>query len=284
MKRFIKRIICLILIVPILNVNWTKTSFAKVPAVLNFGTQKEYYAWEFESYHYQFRKLYGKSFRLPFKKLMEKKYKIYLSDPRLTVKNIKSSNPEVIEQDHADYEEFGVIDFYMHQAGTATITGDIYYNDELFRSFKYKYIIYNYKNPFKKLKIGKRNFRKNFDEVASFTDYVTVPNDKKAVTKKTGKTEYAYANLQPLKGKLKIKLKKGFKLKKITIKGGKYKKKTKIKNGAKLNLKTYSFKKMLKTYLNQGGYNLAFTVYDKKHKMNYEYRIFLDRNNIRYIA
>ena len=91
MKPFIKRIICLILIVPILNINWTETSFAKAPKVLNFGTQKEYYSIDFESYHYQFRKLYGRSFRLPYKKYMEKKYKIYFSDPNLSVKNIKSS-------------------------------------------------------------------------------------------------------------------------------------------------------------------------------------------------
>lgn len=284
MKPFIKRIICLILIVPILNINWTETSFAKAPKVLNFGTQKEYYSIDFESYHYQFRKLYGRSFRLPYKKYMEKKYKIYFSDPNLSVKNIKSSNPEVLEQNHPDYDEYGNIDFYMNKAGKATVTGDIYYNDEFFRSFKYKYIIYNYKNPFKKLDIGKISFRMNFDEKASSSDYVARPNDKKAVMKKTDENGYAYVNLKPLKGKLKCKLKKGFKLKKITIKGGKYKKKTKIKNGVKLKLKTYSFKKMLKTYLNEGGYNLAFTIYDKKHKMNYEYRLFLDRNNIRYIA
>lgn len=276
MKKIIKTTISLTLIISFFITNYSVVSFAGVPRVLNLGTHKRYYTKGIEDYYYDDGEIDGPKniLFLEYKYEMEERYQIFYKSSKLYVKNFKSSNPKVINKIEKGKKIKGTfargnVDLKVKKTGTSVITGDIYYKGKFFRSFKTKYIINKYKNPFKKLKIGKRNYRKQFNKATYSFDYVS-PLDKK--TNRVIKYDDNYnevINTEPLIGKLNYKLKKGFKLKKITIKGGKYKNK-KLKNGS--NLKLTSFNYECEKY-----YDISFKIYDKKHKMNYKYELSLSR-------
>ena len=140
----------------------------------------------------------------------------------MTFKNIKSSNKKVCIADYDTSESKEYYRVVFKSPGYATVSGDVYKSGKLVGTFTQKVTLLKYKNPFKKLKIGKKNFAKYFKKKLQ-------PNIK---LKKAAKA------------KIKVKLKKGFKLGEIYTshakKNGSLNNKI-VKNGSKIKISTKDF-------------------------------------------
>lgn len=140
------------------------------------------------------------------------------------IKNLKITNKKVIKFDYNNdskkhssvyYTEDGeacYVGLVKKRCGKSYVTGDIYYNGSKVKSFKTKIRLYKYVNPFKKIKINKKNLVKKYKN----TKYVSYP------VKKGKKYKFSY------------KIKKGFKLKEVEFYNGK--KDIKVKNNKKIKV------------------------------------------------
>lgn len=137
------------------------------------------------------------------------------------IKNVKSSNKKVIEVKKYWVDDYGHIVYNIKKAGTATISFDLVVNKKTYRySVKIKTV--KYENPFKSFKIGSQNYISKFNK----TDWV-------------GTDKGWQSFLKPVSGKLKISLKKNWKITEMyRMPMFNYDKKTTVKNNKKVNLKS----------------------------------------------
>lgn len=112
----------------------------------------------------------------------------------LVRKKCKSSDPEVVSiersEDYGGQVAFNYIS--IKKPGKAVLTVRAEKNGK-YKTYKIKVTVKKYSNPLKKLKIGSKDLTKKFNK----------------------KNEYATMNKKPLEGKLRIKVKSGYKIKKI---------------------------------------------------------------------
>ena len=189
------------------------------------------------------------------KEYINPKYKtsnfaIYYTPAGTVIKNLKIKNKKVVEFDneyggdgtpvyyHSEYKSI-YIGLIIKSEGTTYVTGDIYLNNKFIKSFKTKVSFYKYNNPFKKIKVNKKNITKKFKKVDSI--------DVKIKLKK--------------KYKLSLKLKKGWKIKMIEFqKGNKSKNIKKKKKFTVTNVKKQSIWITLKNkkFKNDEFYYICF--------------------------
>lgn len=139
------------------------------------------------------------------------------------IKNVKSSNKKVIKIKNygVDTDNYGYINYDVKKAGTATVSFDLVVNKKTYHySVKIKTV--KYENPFKSFKIGSKNYTSKFNN----TDWV-------------GTDKGWQSFLKPVSGKLKISLKKNWKITEMyRMPMFNYDKKTKVKNNKNVNLKS----------------------------------------------
>lgn len=163
---------------------------------------------------------------------------IYIENMKssIDIRNISVSNDSICSA-YWNKESFDNIIVYPKKAGECYVSGDIYDGEILIKHFSTKIILYKHTNPFKKMKIGKKNYIKKFNKNTEFT-----------LKMKKGK-----------KIRVNVKIKKNFsKLKMYYCWGSDYKK---IKNN-----KYFKTKKKKNQYI-------SIELYDKKVKLKREYSI-----------
>ena len=150
---------------------------------------------------------------------------------------LKSSNPKVVAVKKEFYYGEHNIKLIPKKAGTATVSFTLKRKNGKTYSFKTKVKVYNYEKPVSKISIGKNDYTKLFNK-----EYIN------------------WVKADPvIKGKLKITMKKGFKLTGLYLVEGGTGKEKKIKNGSMITLDA--------THYIRAEY--------KNTKKNYSYGIFL---------
>lgn len=127
---------------------------------------------------------------------------------------LKSSNPKVVTAADEVYSGGHYIDLIPKKAGTATVSFTVKRKNGKTYSLKTKVKVYNYENPVSKFSIGKKDYTKLFNK-----KYINSVKAKPAI-----------------KGKLKITMKKGYKLTGLYWVETKTGKPKKIKNGSNITL------------------------------------------------
>lgn len=140
-------------------------------------------------------------------------FEIFYDESHDTISELQTSNKKVATIKTVKYDKFGtdvIIIIRAKGIGKCTVSYSVTTNGNK-TTYVYNYKVVKYRNPFKTIKVGKKNFKNKYNKT------------------------YIYLQPKAISGKLNIKVKKGYKIQKITRNADFNQMIKKIKNGKKYN-------------------------------------------------